>query len=62
MYAAPVTWLVVIDPLAPYILSSLIPPPIGEAARDGIATAYAVRTFSFAFDLDQQSMVSRALV
>ena len=34
---------------------------IDDAAYNGIATNYAVRSFSLTFDLDQQSIVSRAL-
>jgi hypothetical protein len=49
-------------------LSVLVPalhcfarPLIDDAACNGIPTAYAVRSFSAAFDLDQQSMASRTL-
>jgi hypothetical protein len=35
--------------------------PIDDAARGAIAYAYAVRSFSLAFDLDQQSMGWRAV-
>jgi hypothetical protein len=42
-------------------LSSLVPSPIDDAARDVTTTNYDVRTFSFAFDLDQQSKGSQAV-
>jgi len=44
------------------VVFSRAPLPVDAVARDDTQMDHVVRTFSFAFDLDQQSKESRALV